>query len=710
MPREPLGEAEGTAGHPPAPPAVTLYVMNVRFRLLGEILVDRGAITAPARDRALDDQARTGDRLGAVLLRGQAISEKSLAGALAEQMGLELAPPPLKASAEGLELIGMETAREREVVPLDLRERVLQVALSDPVDGRLVDDLTFRTGRRVEILVATPTEILAALDRASGAELAILVRDLPADLIAVRDTDPHALEMAARAAPVVRLVDRLIQLAAVRGASDLHLDGAASQLDARLRIDGVLRTEISLPAGIRSALVSRLKVMAGLDISVKRRPQDGGFTVPWEGRELTIRMSSVPVQGGEKVVLRLLDPANVPLGLDALGFGPEALERVRALTRARQGVVLVAGPTGSGKSSTLFGAVSELDRTRLNVITLEDPIEYRAAGVTQIQVDARSGLGFPAALRAILRQDPDVIMVGEIRDRETAEIAMAAAITGHLVVSTIHTPDAPSALDRLAQMGVPRYLIAGGVSGVVAQRLLRALCRRCLGASDGCVECLDGYRGRTGVFEVLTMNDRLREEVVRESPPMILRRLAIDGGMVPMIDDARRKIAEGITTPHEIARVLRDALGSVAPCRSAASRYRSRRWGARCAAPVERGYAGALADSDPNGASVRGASAERRPDPIAWVACGSSAPLPSRAWPERPSRRTTRTHVRDSSGANLHGDPELPRSGLPRPSGYRNHPVDGHPGGCGAGLPSGRGRLRNRRAMERGRGVGIRPL
>jgi len=307
--------------------------------------------------------------------------------------------------------------------------------------------------------------------------------------------------------------------------------------------------------------------MAGMDISVKRRPQDGGMTLKRGDNTLTLRVSSLPVKGGEKAVCRILDPEKAPSSLDHLGLTDSDLRRIREVMENGQGVILAAGPTGSGKSSTLFGAMAELDREGRNLVTLEDPVEYRLPGANQVQVNPKAGLTFPAALRSVLRQDPDIIMVGEIRDRETAEIAMAAAVTGHLVLSTIHTVDAPGAITRLLNMGVPPYLLAGGLAGVVAQRLVRSLCRTCGGKKgEGCGDCPDGYRGRTGVFQVLTMNDSLRESVATGVSLGSLRQLAREGGMLSIKEDALRKVAEGLTSPHEVGRVIKGDGGTSVPC------------------------------------------------------------------------------------------------------------------------------------------------
>jgi type II secretory ATPase GspE/PulE/Tfp pilus assembly ATPase PilB-like protein len=363
----------------------------------------------------------------------------------------------------------------------------------------------------------------------------------------------------------VRLVDHLIAEAARLGASDMHFEPHADALAVRLRVDGVLRPAWRLPASIRTALVSRLKVMAGMDISVRLRPQDGGLRVDLEDRSLSLRISTLPTGiAGEKTVVRLLDPERAPTTLEDLGLSAEDAARLREVVAAGAGVVLATGPTGSGKSSTLHALLHAVDRAGRNVVTLEDPVEYPLPGVTQVQIASRAGLGFPAALRAVLRQDPDTIMVGEIRDAETASIAMAAAVTGHLVLSTLHTTDAPGALARLVHMGVPPYLVAGGVSAVVAQRLARRVCGSCGGragnsrAPGACRRCEGrGLEGRIGIFQLLVMDDALRDAVVDGASTPALRRLARDAGMGSLADDARRKVAEGRTTSHEIASIVR---------------------------------------------------------------------------------------------------------------------------------------------------------
>jgi type IV pilus assembly protein PilB len=548
----------------PAPPASPRP-----SRLLGRLLVEAGSLSDRSLEEALEAQRRTGERLGDLLSRLGLVSEEAVAEALAVQLGLDYQPAPLTPDPQALAAVPSGLALRRGVLPLALVPRGIRVAMVDPLDLAAVDDLQFHTGRRVTAVVAPVATLRRAIRQAYVPGLGEHDGEVAPDPAPAASATPPAVDTvdAAADAPVVRLVDRLLREAMGLGASDLHVEPTDAGLEVRARVDGILRPMALLPPGDQALVLSRIKVMAGMDISVRRRPQDGGFRIREGERRLSVRVSTLPVEGGEKGVLRILDPDQVPSGLEDLGFASDDLQRLRALIRLGRGVVLAAGPTGSGKSSTLFGALGEVDRARQNVVTLEDPIEYRVRGVNQVQVHPRAGLTFPSALRAVLRQDPDVIMVGEIRDRETAEIAMAAAVTGHLVLSTLHTTDAPGGITRLLQMGVAPHLVAGGLAGIVAQRLVRIRCSRCGGQSRGCTECHEGYRGRTGVFELLVMSEHLRDEVMRGADTEVLRRVAREGGMGSMAADARRKVAEGITTPHEVARVLHRDPGSRPPCR-----------------------------------------------------------------------------------------------------------------------------------------------
>ena len=522
-------------------------------KLLGQLLLDNGTIARGALARALEEQQQTGERLGMTLVRLKACGEEDVARALARQLNLPYARPPLEAAEDALSQVGEGLARRHGLLPLSLGERTLRLAMADPLDLATADDVQFRTGLGVEPVVASRTAIGEALDRALGGGLQVFVAALPGEEGRARRGYGRG---EARAAPAVQLVDRILAEAVAVGASDVHLERNGEQLQVRLRVDGVLRGAVELPEWSREAVLSRVKILGGLDISVKQRPQDGGFTYDREERHYRVRVSTIPVDQGEKAVLRILDPGRAPADLEGVGLREEDLAAVRGMLARRQGVVLATGPTGSGKSTTLFGALGELDRRRQNIVTLEDPIEYRVDGVNQVQVRPKAGLTFPVALRAVLRQDPDVVMVGEIRDRETAEIAMAAAVTGHLVLSSLHTIDAPGAIARLLNMGVPAYLVAGGLSGVIAQRLVRRACPACRGTGRACDQCEDGFRGRIGIFQVLVMTDGLRDEVIAGASTSALRELAIAAGMGSMAAHARRQLAAGLTTPHEVGRVI----------------------------------------------------------------------------------------------------------------------------------------------------------
>jgi type IV pilus assembly protein PilB len=573
--------------------------VNQRPKILGQLLVDDGVLTVADLEDALQEQQARGGRLGEVLVRSGLATEDVVARTLARQLGLPFEAPPLLPAPDAPRRITEALARARLVLPLRSTPRGLAVAMADPLDLGTVDDVQFQTGCRVEPHVASPSSVAEALDRCYGGSLESLVASLPEELRGPRDPDGDSLELATRAAPVVRLVDRFLREAVDAGASDIHVEETGADVRVRYRVDGVLRQAFEIPGAARHAVLSRLKVIAGMDISVRRRAQDGRIKFAQEGRTLTMRVSTLPVNGGEKAVVRILDHDTAPEDLGELGMAAADLRRIRRLLSSHEGVILAAGPTGSGKSTTLFAALSELDREHQNVVTLEDPVEYRLQGANQVQVDRRAGLGFADALRAVLRQDPDVVMVGEIRDRETAEIAMAAAVTGHLVLSTIHTTDAPGAVTRLLNMGVPPFLVSGGLTGVVAQRLVRRKCRECRG--KGCDLCRDGYRGRTGVFQVLTTTDALRDEIGRGAATTRLRSLAREGGMGTLADDARRAVADGLTSPHEISRVLTADPGISMPCDHCGSDVpmgatacptcgMHRRFACACGERIERGW------------------------------------------------------------------------------------------------------------------------
>lgn len=518
-------------------------------RVLGQLLLAAGRITEEQLAEALRVQRTTRDRLGDILIRA-GLPPRCIAQALAQQLRLTYVEPPLVPDEAAIKLIDRATAARLRVVPLTVREKLLRVAMADPLDVAAVDDLQFRTGKRVEPVVAEATAIESALASYEPGAMAALLHRLPGRVQPVENDED--LRKASEAPPVVALVEHIFNVAVRVRASDIHIEPTADSVLVRGRVDGVLRELLTLPLHTAPALVSRIKVMAALDISIKRRPQDGRVNVKMTGRELFVRISTLPANGGEKIVMRLLDGVQHFASLADLGISEPDLVRFRDMLRHPHGVILVTGPTGSGKSTTLYAALNELDRRGRNIITLEDPVEYKLAGVTQVQVNPRAGLNFPRALRAVLRQDPDIIMVGEMRDRETVEVALAAAMTGHLVLSTLHTNDAPSAVTRLLDMGAPPYLISGALIGVVAQRLARKVCPAC--RSGGCPDCEgSGFRGRVGSYEVMAVDDPMRRLITRKAAVDELRESAKSNGMTTIAADARRKVTAGLTTPSEVS-------------------------------------------------------------------------------------------------------------------------------------------------------------
>lgn len=586
----------GTATPSATPAAGAPAASAVRPRVLGRMLIDAGVIDEATLRVALDTQRETRERLGEALVR-LGVDPIAVYRALALQLRLPFAAAPLRPSAEALEAVDHALALRHRVLPLALRGRRLDLAMADALDLAALDEIQFQTGRRAEPHVAVPLEVDAGIEAAYGGgrvreqlgrldrarQLRSAARSSPRQQTEEESEELRALRRASEAAPIVAIVDLLLERAAALGASDLHLEPQPRGLRCRVRVDGYLQEMQLLPSHVAGAVVSRLKIMAGLDIATRRRPQDGRATIRVVGRAFAARVSTLPSVHGEKTVIRLLDPANAERGLDALGMSPGVRATLDRMLVRRQGAVLVTGPTGSGKTTTLYSALTSLDLERLNVVTLEDPVEYRIAGVTQVQVHQRAGLSFAAALRSVLRQDPDVIMVGEMRDRETVEVGMAAALTGHLVLSTLHTVDAPGAAARLLEMGAPPYLVAGGLVGVLAQRVVRRLCSECggrpaatraSGASAGrgphavpeaddrpgsgaCARCGGaGYRGRIGVFEVMPVDEDIMALILGGAGSAAIRRAALDAGMTPIAEDARAKVVAGLTSEEEVRPLL----------------------------------------------------------------------------------------------------------------------------------------------------------
>ena len=548
-------------------------------RKIGEILVDLGYIDLTQLDEALQDQQRNGGMLGQVLIRLGCITADQLAEAQAEQYDVDYEKiDPESAQPEVVARLSASMARSLNVLPLRVEDGKLVVAMLNPLDVDALDALQRHTGMYVKAVYTNPADLLKAIDFHYGvaAPSAETLDEVISDSATTHEGEEESVDDLRRAvedAPVVRIVNMLL-LEAVNGrASDIHLEPRRTHLQVRYRIDGELQHIRNIPRSLMAACISRIKVMADMDIAERRIPQDGRITIKVEGRQVDLRVSTLPIQHGERVVMRVLDRDRSIRRLDELGFSPHNLTTFRWLLQQPNGIILVTGPTGSGKTTTLYAALREIQSVTRNIITCEDPIEYELEGINQSNVNEKAGLTFAAQLRAILRQDPDVVLVGEIRDQETAEIACRAAMTGHLVLSTLHTNDAVSAIPRLIDMGVEPFLISSSLVGVVAQRLVRVICPHCkqpyepnqaelriigrevseLYRGVGCAACAGrGYLGRVSVHEILLVDDEIRALTVRQAPSSEILEAAVRQGMVPMALDGIEKAVQGITTLEEV--------------------------------------------------------------------------------------------------------------------------------------------------------------
>lgn len=561
--------------------------------LIGNILLDKGLIDEEKLKLALDEQARTKDRLGETLVNLGCVSEADMLGALSVDLGIPaLLPHNYPQSPPSLDRNpNIKFLRQYRVVPVERSNGTLTVVSADPQDPYPAEVLRMATGLKVEVLLGTGKRILEAIDSYYGNGTSTVnkiiedIDDKEADEAAWDVDDVEHLKDMALEAPIINLVNLLITRAVEKRASDIHIEPFENVMHVRYRVDGILSVAESLPKRLHPAVSSRVKIMSKLNIAERRLPQDGRIRINAAGKDIDIRISTVPTHYGESIVMRLLDPAGL-ISLESIGFSDSNRAEFTRLVRQPHGMILVTGPTGSGKSTTLYSALSKIDTVEKKVITIEDPIEYNIKGINQIQVKPKISLTFANGLRSIVRQDPDVIMVGEIRDTETADIAIHSALTGHLILSTLHTNDAPGAVTRLIDMGVESYLISSSLLGVLAQRLVRVICPNCKvvykpqseelrvlnGESErvralnggsfevyrgtGCDSCGGtGYRGRTGIFEMMSISDRLRQLIVEKKSSGTLRAQALEEGMVSLREDGWDKVKRGVTTIEEIARV-----------------------------------------------------------------------------------------------------------------------------------------------------------
>ncbi len=566
---------------------------------LGEMLLKEGIITPSQLEEALEYQRMHGGRLGSILIKLGFATEEQVTSVLSRQYGYPFInlskfeiPPKAK------EWIPADIARKYMVVPVDRAGSTLTVAMADPTNLYAIEELRFITGMNIQPAVASESAILEALDKLYGSEHEIQVKEEmesiiqdevleeEVEMVEEEETlDIQSLSREAEQAPVVRLVNLILTDAIKRGASDIHIEPYEKELRVRYRIDGILHKIMTPPYKMKDAIVSRIKILSKLNIAEKRLPQDGRIKLKVKRddgtkKDVDMRVSIVPTVYGEKVVIRILDRDQLKLNLEELGFEPESLEKFTRAIKKPWGMVLVTGPTGSGKTNTLYSALSTLNTPEVNIMTAEDPVEFNLYGINQVHIREDIGLTFAAALRAFLRQDPNIILVGEIRDFETAEIAIKAALTGHLVLSTLHTNDAASAITRLINMGIEPFLVATSVILIVAQRLVRRLCNKCKTVADvspqvlielgftpeeaknitvykanGCSECNNtGYKGRIGLFEVLEVTEEIQDLILSGASAAEIRRKAIEQGMLTLRRSGLEKIKAGITSIEEVVR------------------------------------------------------------------------------------------------------------------------------------------------------------
>ena len=564
--------------------------LPVAYMRLGDLLISAGVIRPEQLNDALAIQKKTRERLGDVLINNGIITEQQLIEALQMQLGVDFVD--LTAVSIPLELVRFvprSIAKKYCVVPVKLQKDELYVAMSDPLNFEAQEEIKSASHKQVVPMIAPRRAVEQAIATLYGNEgTARAIEEMKreagsnqADIVPVQMS--KAVDNGAAEAPTIRFVNSVIQRAITERASDIHLEPQEGEMVVRMRIDGVLRRVFTVPANLQATVIARLKIMGGMNIAERKIPQDGRAMVTAKDKEIDLRISSIPTIYGEKIVLRLLDKSSGHINRKTIGLEGEDEKKYDRLLKNSSGVILIVGPTGSGKSTTMCAMIQELCNEQTNIMTLEDPVEYNIPGANQCQINEKTGMTFAVGLRSILRQDPDVISVGEIRDGETASIAVRAAITGHLVISTLHTNDAVSTISRLVDIGVEPYMISSALRGVVSQRLVRKICPHCRKAytpteeekrmvgipenedvtfykGEGCQECgRTGYRGRRGVFEILTLDAALRREVANNASSEELTKTALENGFVTMKDNCRRLVLEGVTTVAEAAKAINSA-------------------------------------------------------------------------------------------------------------------------------------------------------
>lgn len=548
---------------------------------LGEYLIERGLVNSDQVQKALDEQKKAGARLGQTLIELGFIKEDELIVVLAQQLGLahiDILSYGLKPAV--IKLVPEEVARRYELIALEKVGNNLTIAMADPLNVFAIDEVQQLTSCMIEPVICSRQALFKVLDSCYKQTESQVNADASLPDTQQRDI-PQSKEQIQLVAgkEIIDLVDSIIRLCVQERATDIHIEPDEEGMRVRCRVDGFLREFKTYPKDVQLPLTSRIKVLSGLDISEKRVPQDGRFQFDLDDRKLDLRVSTLPTVLGEKIVMRVLDKTMVIVALKKLGFLPEDQEKFEQLITRPYGMILVTGPTSSGKTTTLYSALSKINTVEKNILTVEDPVEYRLKMINQVQVNPRAGLTFAAGLRSFLRQDPNVIMIGEIRDLETGEIAIQSALTGHLVLSTIHTNDAPSTITRLIDMKIDAFLVASAVSGILAQRLIRTICENCKEAykpneemlrnlkfdgdpqsytfykGKGCDLCNgSGYRGRVGIFELMIINDALRELILTNAPVVEIRKLSKSYGMNTLREDGLKKVVKGITTIEEVLR------------------------------------------------------------------------------------------------------------------------------------------------------------